>query len=59
MAYYLGRDVKVAITTEDADYGVDVSGVTKGTFTDSAGSTDTVFAGNAAVVFTGVTVTTI
>lgn len=45
MAYYLGRDVKVAITTEDADFGVDVSGVTKGTFADEAGSSDTVFAG--------------
>ena len=45
MAYFLGRDVTVALTTEDADYGVDVAGVTKGTFTDSAGTTDTCFAG--------------
>jgi len=45
MAYFLGRDVLVAITTEDADYGVEVNGVTKGTFTDEAGTANTVFAG--------------
>jgi len=45
MAYYLGRDVSVAITTEDADYGVEVNGVTKGTFADEAGTANTVFAG--------------
>jgi hypothetical protein len=45
MAYFLGRDVTVAVTTEDADYGVEVNGVTKGTFTDEAGTANTVFAG--------------
>ena len=45
MAYFLGRDVLVAITTEDAGYGVDVAGVTKGTFLDEDGTSDTVFAG--------------
>jgi len=45
MAYFLGRDVLVAITTEDADYGVEVNGVTKGTFEDSDGTANTVFAG--------------
>ena len=46
MAYFLGRDVAIAITTEDADYGVDVTTAgAKGTFTAAAGSTDLVFAG--------------
>ena len=46
MAYFLGRDVTIAITTEDADYGVDVTaGGTKGTFAAATGTTDLVFAG--------------
>ena len=28
MAYFLGRDVKVAITTEDADRGIEISAAT-------------------------------
>lgn len=46
MAYYLGRDVAVAITTEDAALGVDVTAAGAiGTFAVADGSTDTVFAG--------------
>ena len=46
MAYYLGRDVVVAITTEDADYGVDVTAAgAKGTYAAATGTTDTNFAG--------------
>tara|TARA_Y100000296_G_C5085840_1_gene212346 strand:+ start:79 stop:711 length:633 start_codon:yes stop_codon:yes gene_type:complete len=54
MAYFLGRDVAIAITTEDADYGVDVTtaGV-KGTFAAAAGTTDLVFAGPLAQQNTG------
>jgi len=50
MAYFLGRDVVVAITTEDVAYGIDVAenGGAKSTYLDSAGpsaSTDINFAG--------------
>jgi len=46
MAYFLGRDVVVAITTEDADYGVDVTaGGVKGTYAAATGTTDVNFAG--------------
>ena len=46
MAYMLGRDVVVAITTEDATLGVDVTTAgTVDTFAVADGSSDTVFAG--------------
>ena len=46
MAYMLGRDVVVAITTEDAALGVDVTSAgAVDTFAVAAGSSDTVFAG--------------
>ena len=46
MAYFLGRDVVVAITTEDADYGVDVTSAgVKGTYAAATGTTDLNFAG--------------
>ena len=46
MAYYLGRDVAVAITTEDAGVGVDVTAAgVLGTFVTNDGTSDTVFAG--------------
>lgn len=54
MAYFLGRDVTIAITTEEADYGVDVTaGGTKGTYAAAAGTTDLVFAGPLAQQNTG------
>jgi len=46
MAYMLGRDVVVAITTEDTGLGVDVTAAgAVDTFAVADGSTDTVFAG--------------
>ena len=46
MAYYLGRDVVIAITTEDAGVGVDVTSAgVLGTFVTNDGSSDNVFAG--------------
>jgi len=46
MAYYLGRDVIVAITTEDDSHGVDVTSAgVKGTYAAATGTTDTNFAG--------------
>jgi len=68
MAYYLGRDVLVAITTELAGFGIDVDNTgAKDTFTPGNGpsaGTDTVFAGPLAennlvnTPFTGQTVNT-